>query len=282
LVTGVVFFILFVLATSAMVTFVVIVVLQAAFAKGERVLDRHLRKLPAEQYVQLVALPLCAAIVGGLVSTAIPIFLDYPPWKHDSRVNVGYILIAIALLFGVAAPLAIRALYADPKNLLIGQRLDRLRNGDWTLDNKDRIIQTIDENRDVIRKKQNNKGHWFLALLALVIVSDIGWIVLNHVIDRVWPGGIEIFIMAAVVICGLVARYLVWRISLRSALTDLDDYRAETDQLSPPASKASPAHASTVHHHYDHNDLWMAVGGLLVGAILARLGAIRSRGQRRG
>jgi hypothetical protein len=117
----IVFLVLSVVATTAMVTFLAIVVLQAAVAKGGRVFDRHLRKLQAEQYVQLVALPLCAAIVGGLIGTAIPIFINHPPWKHDSRVNVGYTLIAIALVVGVAAPLAIRALCAAPKK----QRLDR-------------------------------------------------------------------------------------------------------------------------------------------------------------
>jgi len=282
LVTAIVFLVLSVVATSAMLTFLAMAVLQAAVAKGGRVLDRRLRKLQAEQYVQLVSLPLCAAIVGGLVSTAISIFVDYPPWKHDSRANVVYILIAIALFVGTAGPLAIRALYADPKNLLIGQRIDRLKDGDWAHDSKAEVINTIDKNRAVIKEKLNSKGIWFVALLMLVIASDAGWLVLDYVEDGVSPGVITTLVMAAAILSGLVARYWMWPMYLRSTLKDLDSYRAEADALSPPAFTAPRSPASAVHHRYDHHDLRMAVGGLLVGAILARLSTARSRGQRQG
>jgi hypothetical protein len=74
---------------------------QAAAYKVNRFLDWLFRKLPAEEYMQLVGLPLCGAIVGGLIGTAIPVFLDHPPWKHNSSANVAYALIAMgAALLG--------------------------------------------------------------------------------------------------------------------------------------------------------------------------------------
>lgn len=263
-------------AATTMLAFAFILVAQAAASTALRAADRYFRKLQAERYEQLVVLPLIGAIVGGLIATAIPIIISHPPWKHDSMTNVAYILFTTALIVGVAGPLVMHTLYENPQNLLIGERIDRLKNGDLTGDTKAIVIDTIDECRFAITKQKNSKGIWFLVLLVLVAASGVCWSVLFFVKDEVLSGVIVMVVTAAAILCGFGARYRLWRKSLRSTLTYLDDLKAEADQLSPPASTAPPSRESTVNHH---RDLWVGVGGLLVGAILARLGSVRSRGE---
>ena len=128
-------------------------------------------------------------------------------------------------------------------------------------------------------KKLTRKSTAFLTLLILVIASYIGWLVSVYVRDRVWPDVIAMLVMAATILGGLAAWYWVRPMSLRSGLKHLKSYRAEAEELSPPAFKTPPSLPSVVHNHH-HNDLWIALGGLLVGTILARLGAVRDRGER--
>jgi hypothetical protein len=282
LVTAIVFVVLAAVATAVLMTVLVMAVLQAAVAKSGRVLDRRLRNLQAEQYVQLVSLPLIGALVGGLISTAFSIFVAHPPWHPDSRTSVGYILIMIALILAVAGPLGIHAVLANPKNFLIGARIDRLKAGDWTRDSKTDVIETIDKDRAEITKKLSSKGIWFLLGLVLAIVFDVCWLVLDDVMYGVSPGVFETILMAAAIAGGLFAWYWVRPRSLRSARAELDSYRAEAVELAPPAFRAPPSSASTVRHHSRHHDVGVAVGGLLVGAILARLGTVRSRDKRQG
>lgn len=276
-VTGIVFFALFVVTTFAMIAFVLIVALRAMFEKGARILDRHLWKIRTEQYVQLVALPLVAAIVGGVISTAIPIFVDYPPWKHSSKINVGYILITIALVIGIIGPLAISELHANPENLILVERINRLKDGDWERDNKDKVIRTIDEAQAAIDKKLTKKDRWFLVLLAIVVASDIGWIILDHAVDKVWPNGFEILVMAGVILFGVIAAFWIRPKSLRSAKADLKFYRDKADKLSQPQKAVTPLLERAEPSRYKRQDVWIAVGGLVVGAILTRFGATNNR-----
>ena len=279
LVTGVVFSLLLLATIVVMAAYVAFVFLEAIATKLDRPYRRLLRKLTAERYLQMVLLPLYGAIVGGLFSTAISILVGYPSSRSNSSAIVAYILLVCGLVFGAAAPLATSALYANPKNLLLGMRIDRLKNGDWTQDTKTDVIMTIEKNRAAITKKLNSNGIWFLALLALLIVSDIGSLILAHRAHWVLIGITEAVVIAAI-LGGLVARYRVRQIPLRNELTELGSYQEEADKLSPPASTTPPSQASAVHHQ-NHHDLWVAVGGLLVGAVLARFGAVRSRGKRR-
>jgi hypothetical protein len=284
LVTEYIFFVLFAVGVLAMGLFVVGDVSLAVTYKVNIFLDRLSRKVPAEQYSQLVVLPLCGAIVGGFISTALVIFIDHPPWKPDFRTNIGWILIAIALVVIVAGPLWVHAQYANPKNLDIGQRIDRLKAGDWTRDSKADVMKTIEKQWAAITKRLNNKGILFWASLILVIVSAAGLLAFDYVNAEGSSGVIATFVIAAIILCGVAvaARYWMRPASLRSARKDLASFRAEADNLSLPALTAPPSHASAAPHRYDHRDLWIAAGGLLVGVILTGLGAVRSRGERQG
>jgi hypothetical protein len=261
-------------AVLLMIFYIIIVVLRPLAAKVDGFFDRYTRKLGPERYLQFVSLPLYGAIVGGLISTAIAILVNPPPGNYHNSVYVAYALFASAIFAAALAPVVLDSSYANPKKWIIGIRIDLLKNGDWARDTKVDVIKTIEKDRAAIRKKLNNKGIWFLMLLALVIVSDIAWLILNHHVDRKWTTAETIVI--AVILGGLVARYWVRRRYLQSALTYLDSYRAEADRLSPPSSMAPPSSATGNHH-----ELWVAVGGLLVGAILAQSGAVRRRSERR-
>ena len=165
LITARVFTSLFTVGILAIVWFVVGDFALAATYEVNSFLDRLLRKIPTEQYLQLVVLPLCGAIAGGLISTAIPILLDHPWWKPDSRTYIALALIAIGLVVIVVGPLTVHILYANPKNLTIVIRIEQLKNGDWARDNKADVIKTIDEERVKIEKERNSKNIWFLASL---------------------------------------------------------------------------------------------------------------------
>jgi hypothetical protein len=264
---------------STMIIYAVTVCLQALGRKSDRVFHRYLRRLRAEQYPQLVVLPLYGAIVGGLVSEAISIVVSDPSGKYSSLEI--YILLVLALVVGVGGPLWTNALYANPENLPIGQRIDKIKNGDWTRDTKADIIGTIDKDSARITEKLESKGIWFFALSVFLIASDINGLIHDKHIVSIRTVVLEAIAIAAI-IGGLIARYGVRRKSLRSALKDLGSYRAEAVALSPPAPTTPPSRAGAVHRHHDHHhDLSIAIGGLFVGAILARLGALRSRGVQR-
>jgi hypothetical protein len=285
LVTARVFTYLVVVGTIAMVSFATWDFFSAVGDKSNSFLDRFLRKIPSEQYLQLVVLPLCGAIAGGLISTAFPLFIDHPPWKPDSRDYIGLALIAIGLVVIAVGPLSVHVMSTNPKSLIIGVRIDRLKDGDWTRDSKSDVIQTIDKQRAAIMKRLNSRNAWFLTFLILEITSSIGFFLLVYVkagASAVVPSLTLMLLIAATILCAIVARYWVRPKPLRSTLADLDSYRAETDKLSPPALKAPSSRANAVPHHHRRHDLGMAVGGLLVGAILARLGIVRSRSKRQG
>jgi hypothetical protein len=239
--------------------------------------DRLLRKIPTEQYLQLVVLPLCGAIAGGLISTALPIFLDHPWWKPDSRTYIGYALIIIGLIVIVAGPLTVHILYANPKNLTIALRIERLKNGDWTGDSQADIIKTINDERIAITEKRDASNLWFLASIVLMFVSGAVWLVFVYIAFGIRSGVIMTLLIVALILFGIWARYRLRPKSLQSALADLDSYETETNKLSPPALTAPPSRATAVPRRYNQRDLTMAVGGLLIGAILARLGALLSR-----
>lgn len=143
------------------------------------------------------------------------------------------------------------------------------------------MIKTIDEERVKITKKLNNRNIWFLVSLVLVIAAGAGWLSFAYIAFGNRTGVILTLAITAAILCAIFARYWMRPRSLLSAQKDLDSYEAGVDKLSPPASTA-PSCASADSHHHNQHDLKIAVGGLLVGAILAGLGAAHSRGQRRG
>lgn len=145
LIIAIVVICLFMLSVGALLLFVAWDLSLAGSYKIDHFFDRLLRKMPPEQYLQLVALPLCGAIAGGFISTAFSIFLDHPLWKADGRTYIGYALVLFGLVVITAGPLAVHALNANPKNLTIAKRIDQLTCGDWTRDSKADLIETIDK-----------------------------------------------------------------------------------------------------------------------------------------
>jgi hypothetical protein len=281
LVTARVFTNLTVVCMLAIAFFVAGDISLAAAYKSSAFVDRLLRKIPTEQYLQLVVLPLFGAIAGGLISTAVPIFLDHPLWKPDSRTYIGYALVIIGLFVIVVGPVSAHILYANPKKLIIAVRIERLKDGDWANDNKADVIKEIDQERMAIMKKLNTSNIWFLVFLVLMLASGAVWLVFVYLALGIRTALIGGLCISALTLFGIFARYRVRRKSLRSVVADLRSYREEADKLSRPELPALLPSASADSRHYDQRDLTIAIGGLLVGAILAGLGALLSRGGRR-
>jgi hypothetical protein len=239
----------------------------------DRSYHRYIRKIRPEQYVQSVLLPLYGAVVGGLLSTGIAVLVDPPPGSHVSSGLLGIVLLAAAFGIGVIVPLRTNITYEKRTNMLIGLRIDQLKNGDWTRDTKADVLKTIEQDKAAITKFSNDLNPLFLVLLAFLIASDVGWLIFHYQMHTL-ATSVETIVIV-VVGSGVVAQYWVWPKALRSALAELNSYRAEADKLSPPA----PVNATVVHHHH-HHDLWVAVGGLVIGAALTRVGVPRRREQR--
>lgn len=281
-VTGIVFALLVVAVNSALLFVVFADITVSLLEIGARTFDRSIRKVGAEQYMQLVALPLCYAITGGLLAAGISIVVDYPPWKHDSRIEPGYVLLAIGIIIATAGPLMINAINQNPKGLILGLRIDRLRGGDWTNDSTAEIITTIDKSRVAITQRLHSKGLWLLILLLVALASDAGWLVLDYKVDGASPGAIETLVMVALILCALAARYWLRPISLRSVLRELDAYRTEATRLAPPVAPAPrQGRARRIDLQYRSLHVLAAVGGLLTGLVVARLGSRSGRKEHR-
>jgi hypothetical protein len=194
----------------------------------------------AEQYFQLVTLPLFGAISGGLISTAFAIFVDHPPTEHDSKSNLAWLLILVALAVIVVGPLGVHALLANPKSLDIGHRIDRIKAGDWAGGSKDDVIEAIKEQRTTIEKKLNSKGKSFRVALIFASAAAVAWPILYYVNGGISSGVIQILGIAAIILCAPAVRY--WRrAALRRALENLKSYRAEAVKLprQPPYRRNS-------------------------------------------
>jgi hypothetical protein len=239
----------------------------------DRFYQRYIRKLRAEQYMQFVLLPLYGAVVGGLLGTGITVLVDPPPGNHVSSALLGSFLLAAAIGVGVIVPLRTNITYENRTNMLIGLRIDQLKNGDWARDSKADVLKTIEQDKAVITKNLNDLNPLFLVLLAFLTASDVDWLIFHHDM-RALATGVETIVIA-IVVSAIVAQYWVWPKALRGALAELNSYRAEADKLTPP----TPVNATVVHHHH-HHDLWVAVGGLVIGAALTRFGVPRRREQR--
>ena len=230
----------------------------------------YMRKIGAEQYMQSVLLPLYGAFVGGLLSTGIAFLFD-PPSGGSSQV-LGCLLLAAALAFGVMVPLRTSLTYENRKKLLTGLRIDQLKKGDWERDSKADVLKTIQEDRAARDKQSRDLNALFLISLAFLIGSDADWFVFYRPIHSVTAIVETLVILAAA--SGVAARYWIWPKALRSAYAELDSQQAEAEKLSPP----SPAGAAAANHRHNH-DLWMAVGGLIIGAILTRVGDLFRRSE---
>ena len=207
LVTAIVFTYLLLVSIIPMIGFVAWDVVEAASYKTNSFLDRVFRKVPTEQYFQFVVLPLCGAIAGGLISTAFAIFVDHPVWKSN-KTYLGLGLIVIGLIVIAVGPLSVHAMYANPKKLIIGTRIDQLKDGDWTRDSKDDVIKAIDKQQAAITKKLNTRSTWFRTFLVLAIVSGVGWLVLISVKHGISSIVIPMLVIAVIILCGIVGAIL--------------------------------------------------------------------------
>lgn len=275
LVTTIVFFFLAALGTTAMAIFLPTVLLQMLAAKGMHALDRHLRWLRAEQYLQVVALPLIASIVGGLIGSAIPIWVQDPPWKNDTMTNTGYLLLGIALVVALLGPLALFRLHANPQNLQIGLRIDRLKDGDFAGDSKADVLKTVDNERAAVKTKLASGGRRILVLMAAVVAADAGWIILDHAETRSSPTWAEVLLMAASLATALAAWHFIRPTGLQGELKVWDEYYAEAQQLTDPVpAGATPPIPMVVHRHTHHHHYYavpVALGGAALGALAMRL-----------
>jgi hypothetical protein len=217
--------------------------------------------------MQSVLLPLYGAVVGGLLSTGIAFLLDPPP--RNGQV-LGCLLLLAALAVGVIAPLRTSLTYENRKKMLTGLRIDQLKRGDWERDSKADVLRTIQEDRAAIRKQSRDLNALFLISLPFLLISDVDWLVFYHPIHRV-AAVVETLAILAVA-SGVAAQYWIWPKALRSAHAELDSQQAEAEKLSPPTL----ADATAARRRHNH-ELRMAVGGLIIGAILARIGDIFRR-----
>ena len=252
--------------------YTVVAVWELAGATFDRFYHRYIRRIRPEQYTQSVLLPLYGAIVGGLLSTGIAVLVDPPPGNHFSSTILGALLLAAAVLVGVVVPLRTSITYESRTKLLIGMRIDRLKNGEWEQDSKAAVLGTIDQDKAAIIKRSHDLNSWFLLLLAFLIASDIDWLIFHfhvHALTII----IETLVVVAVV-SGVTAQLWVWPKASQTALAELEEYRAQVDKLSPP----TVANATGVYHQYNH-DLWVAAVGLIIGAILARISGIFRRNE---
>jgi hypothetical protein len=265
-----------------MFAYVGLALMQLVETTFDRFYHRYIRKLRPEQYIQSVLLPLYGAVVGGLLSTGITVLVDPPPGNHVSSALLGSFLLAAAIGIGVIVPLRANITYENRTNMLIGLRIDQLKNGDWARDTKADVLKTIEQDKAAITKNLNDLNPLFLILIAFLAASDVDWLIFHHHMHTLTTGVETIVIV--IVVGAIVAQYWVWPKALRGALAELNSYRAEADKLIPPTpvnklTPLTPVNATVVHHHHHHN-LWVAVGGLIIGALLTRVGVPRRREQR--
>jgi hypothetical protein len=167
-------------------------------------------------------------------------------------------------------PLRTSITYENRTKLLIGMRIDRLKGGDWARDTSDDVLRTIEQDKAAIVKESNSLKSLFLVLLACLAASDVVWLIFHSRMHMALL--IVQTTVVAIIVVGIAAQYWVWPKWWRSALAELDSYRAEAAKLSPP----TPATAAEVHHRHNR-DLWVAAGGLIIGAVLARAGGVLRR-----
>lgn len=252
--------------------YTIVAVWEWAGAAFNRFYHGYIRKIHPEQYMQSVLLPLYGAIVGGLLSTGIAVLVEPPPGNHFSSASLGALLLAAAVLVGVAVPLRARITYESRTKLLIGMRIDRLKDGEWEQDSKATVLRTIEQDKAAIIKRLNDLNSWFLVLLGFLIASDINWLIFHYhrhtliIIIETW-----VVVAAA---SGIAAQLWVWPKASQTALAELEEYRVQADKLSPPIS----ASTTMVYHQYNR-DLWVAIGGLIIGAILGRVIDISRRNE---
>lgn len=235
----------------------------------------YVRQIRPEQYMQSVLLPLYGAFVGGLLSSGVAILVDPPPGKYINHEILASALFAAAVAVGVVAPLRTNIIYENRKKLLIGMRIDRLKSGDWTRDNKTDVLNTIEEDRALVIRNLKQGTGLFLIIFLLLIAADVDWLIFHRRIDGTMQSTETIAITAIVI--GIAAWRWVWPKTWQSALVELDSYLAEANRLSPP----SPVMEAAIDYHHSRHDLWVAVGGLIVGTILAQAGSIIRRSENR-
>lgn len=241
-------------------------------AAFDRFYHGYIGKIRSQQYMQSVFLPTCGIIAGALIGTGFALLADPPPGNDLRTAFIAIVLIAAAIYFGVAVPLKANITFESRTKLLISMRIDRLRNEEWTRDSKADVLMTIGQDKAAIMKLSNDLKRIFFVLLVFLVASDADWLIFCHYAHA--PTISVETLVIAVAVSGIVAQYWAWPKALRIKLAELESYRDQTEKLSPPI----PANAAVVHHRRNR-DLRVAVGGLIIGVILARAGGILRRNE---
>jgi hypothetical protein len=110
----------------------------------------------------------------------ITIIVDPPPGNHISSTVLGGFFVAAAIVIAVRVPLKAYMAYENRTNMLIGMCIDQLKNGDWTRDNKARVLKMIEQDKAAITKFSDGLNRFFLVLLGFLIASNIDWSIFHH------------------------------------------------------------------------------------------------------
>lgn len=262
------------LAASALTMFfyAAYAVFQLTGAAFDRFYHGYIRKIQPEQYMQSVFLPLCGIIAGALIGTGFSVLADPPPGSEFRSGFIAIALIVAAFYFGMIVPLKANITYENRTKLLISVRIDRLKSEGWASDSKADVLRKIEQDKAAIMKLSNDLNLIFVVLLAFLVASDADWLIFYHTV-RASTISVEVLVVAAAV-SGIAAQYWAWPKALRIKLAELESYRDQAEKLSPPI----PANAAVIDHRRNR-DLRVAVGGLIIGVILARAGGILRRNQ---
>jgi hypothetical protein len=115
----------------------------------------------------------------GLLSIGIAVLVEPPPGSRFSRATLGSLLLVAAVIVGVVVPLRTSITYGSRTKLLTGIRIDCLKNGEWERDSKVAVLRTIEQDKAALVKRLNDLNSLFLALLVLLVASDIDWLILT-------------------------------------------------------------------------------------------------------
>jgi hypothetical protein len=262
------------LAASALTMFfyAAYAVFQLTGAVFDRFYHGYIRKIQPEQYMQSVLLPLYGIIAGALVGTGFSLLADPPPGDDFRSGFIAIALIAAAFYFGMIVPLKANITYENRSKLLTSVRIDRLKNEEWTSDSKADVLRTIEQDKAALTKLSNDLTPIFFVLLAFLVASDADWLIFYHNVHA--PTISVEALVVATAVSGIAAQYWAWPKALRIKLAELESYQDQAKKLSSPI----PAKAAVIDHRRNR-DLWVAVGGLIIGVILARAGGILRRNQ---
>ncbi len=288
-----VLFLACVLISFAWILYVLTALTRLIFEPASRAFDRWLRQVGIDRYLQLVALPLVAAMVGGLVGAAIQEFVETPPWDPRADRSPAWILFLIALPLAVL-PLVLHLLSLRPKLWPIPVRLQRLQDGDARDDDVDAVLRAIDDQDLRLRRKEQRLGGVFVSLVlgTLGVYAAFTGVWVAHYQSK--PGLVFLAFLGVSVLAAVVARLIVVPAEARAARADLTSLRGEAATLQSAASSPMPPSPSPVPPSPQQTPgavpppvqfpqtsharaIALMAASALVGALLANLGSDRAR-----